>query len=140
MLTKAFIPYGGYFSSPFARWQGSFANENSIVLGAETAKRWLGEKNWDASAMDYLIMGTTVGQPYLFYGSTWAAHMMGAGHMPGVTLMQACSTSTTCIYQASVGVETGLYKQPFCLMLDRCSNGPHTIWPNPKGPGGQVVS
>ncbi len=140
MLTKAYIPYGGYFSSPFARWQGSFANENSIVLGAETAKRWLGEKNWDASAMDYLVMGTTVGQPYLFYGSTWAAHMMGAGHMPGVTLMQACSTSTTCIYQASVGVETGLYQQPFCLMLDRCSNGPHTIWPNPKGPGGQVVS
>lgn len=140
MLTKAYIPYGGYYSSPFARWQGSFANDNAIVLGAETAKRWLNEKNWDPSAFDYLIMGTTVGQPYVFYGSTWAAHLMGAGHIPGVTLMQACSTSTTCIYQASVGVETGLYEQPFCLMLDRCSNGPHTIWPNPKGPGGQVVS
>ncbi len=62
------------------------------------------------------------------------------GHLPGVTLMQACSTSTTCIYQASVGVETGLYDHPFCLLVDRCSNGPHTIWPNPKGPGGQVES
>jgi len=140
MLTKAYIPYGGYFSSPFARWQGSFANDNAIVLGAETAKRWLAEKKWDPGMLDYLYLGTTVGQHYLFYGSTWAAHLMGAGHMPGVTLMQACSTSTTCIYQASIGVETGLYSQPFCLMVDRCSNGPHTVWPNVKGPGGQVES
>lgn len=140
MLTKAYIPYGGYYSSPFSRWQGSFGNDNAIVLGAETTKRWLDEKNWDPGMFDYLYLGTTVGQHYLFYGSTWAAHMMGAGHMPGVTLMQACSTSTTCICQASVGVETGLYNQPFCLMVDRCSNGPHTIWPNAKGPGGQVES
>ena len=26
------------------------------------------------------------------------------------------------------------------LMSDRCSNGPHTIWPNPMGPGGEVIS
>jgi len=25
-------------------------------------------------------------------------------------------------------------------MTDKCSNGPHTIWPNPQGPGGQVIS
>jgi acetyl-CoA acetyltransferase len=25
-------------------------------------------------------------------------------------------------------------------MTDRCSNGPHTIWPNPNGPGGEVIS
>jgi hypothetical protein len=41
MLSKAFIPYGGYYSTPFCRWQGSLANENSIVLAAETSKRWL---------------------------------------------------------------------------------------------------
>ncbi|RTZ97996.1 MAG: thiolase family protein [Deltaproteobacteria bacterium] len=140
MLTKAYIPYGGYYSSPFARWQGSFANDNAIALGANTAKRWLAEKKWDTGNLDYLILGTTIGQHYLFYGSTWAAHMMGAGHLPGVTLMQACSTSTTCIFQAGIGVETGLYQQPFCLMTDRCSNGPHTVWPNAKGPGGQVES
>lgn len=43
MLTKAYIPYKGYFSSPFSRWQGSMANENSIVLAADSAKRWLAE-------------------------------------------------------------------------------------------------
>ena len=25
MYTKAFIPYKGYYSSPFARWQGTLA-------------------------------------------------------------------------------------------------------------------
>jgi acetyl-CoA acetyltransferase len=39
-----------------------------------------------------------------------------------------------------MGVETGLFDNCFCLMTDRCSNGPHTIWPNPLGPGAQVVS
>ncbi len=140
MLTKAFIPYKGYYSTPFARWQGSLANENAIILGSDTSKRWLAEKKWDPKMFDYLFLGITIGQHYMFYGSTWAAAMMGATGIPGVTLMQACSTSTTCIFQAAAGVETGLYQTPYCLMADRCSNGPHTIWPNPMGPGGEVES
>lgn len=140
MLTKAFIPYKGYYSTPFARWQGTLATENSIVLGSETSKRWLAEKNWDPKMFDYLFLGITIGQHYVFYGSTWAAALMGATGIPGVTLMQACSTSTTCVFQAAMGVENGMYETPYCLMTDRCSNGPHTIWPNPMGPGGEVES
>ena len=140
MLTKAYIPYKGYYSSPFSRWQGSMANENSIVLAAETAKRWLAEKNWDPKIFDYLFLGITVHQPHGFYGGPWAAAMLGAAGIPGLLVSQACSTSTIAVYQASVGVETGLYTTPICLMTDRCSNGPHAIWPNPQGPGGQVIS
>ena len=140
MLTKVYIPYKGYFSSPFARWQGSMANENAIVLAAETAKRWLTEKTWDPKIFDYLFLGITVHQPHGFYGGPWAAAMMGAAGIPGLLVSQACSTSTVAIYQASVGVETGMYHTPVCLMTDRCSNGPHAVWPNPQGPGGQVIS
>jgi len=140
MLTKAFIPYQGYYSTPFARWQGSLANENAITLGASTSQRWLAEKDWDPKMYDYLILGITVGQPKFFYGGPWASALIGAPDIPGVILSQACSTSTTCIFQAAVGVETGLYENCYCLMVDRCSNGPHTIWPNPKGPGGEVIS
>ncbi len=140
MFSKAFIPYKGYYSSPFCRWQGSLANENSIVLGAKTAKRWLEEKKWDPKMFDYVILGITIGQPSIFYGSTWAAALMGATGTPGVTLSQACTTSTTSIYQAASGVETGFYQNCCTLMTDRTSNGPHTIWPNPKGPGGEVIS
>jgi len=140
MMTKAFIPYGGYYSTPFARWQGSLSNENSISLAAETSKSWLAEKDWDPNMFDYLILGITIGQPKLFYGGPWASALLGAVLTPGVVVSQACSTSTTCIYQAAVGIETGQYDNALALMTDRCSNGPHTIWPNPKGPGGLVVS
>ncbi|MBW1616298.1 MAG: thiolase family protein [Deltaproteobacteria bacterium] len=140
MLKKAYIPYQGYYSSPFARWQGSFANQNSIILGAETSKNWLNHKKIDPNIFEYFILGITVGQPALFYGSPWAAAMTGAENIPGVLLSQACSTSTTCLFQAATGIETEAYENAYVLMTDRCSNGPHTIWPNPKGPGGQVIS
>ena len=140
MLSKAYIPYGGYYSTPFARWQGSLANENAITLGAETSKRWLAEKNWDAASFDYVILGMTVGQPKMFYGGPWAAALIGAANTPGLLISQACSTSTTGVFQAAVGIETGLYSNCYTLFVDRCSNGPHTVWPNPPGPGGQVIS
>ncbi len=140
MLTKAFIPYKGYYSTPFARWQGTMANENSITLGAATSKRWLESKKWDPSIFEYLFLGITIGQPKFFYGGPWASALMGAEKIPGVIVSQACSTSTTCVFQAGVGVETGLYDNAYCLMVDRCSNGPHTVWPNPMGPGGEVIS
>jgi len=140
MLTKAFIPYRGYYSTPFSRWQGALANEHAIVLAAETSKRFLAERQWDAGMFDYLILGMTIGQPQWFYGSPWAAAMIGAASTPGMLISQACNTSATCIFQAGIGVETGLYRNVYALMTDRCSNGPHTVWPNPQGPGGEVIS
>jgi len=140
MFTKAFIPYKGYYSTPFCRWQGSLANENSIVLGATTTKKWLETKKWDPRMFDYIFLGMTIGQPHWFYGGPWSAALMGATDTTGVLVSQACTTSTTCIYQAALGVEAGFYELPYCLMTDRCSNGPHTVWPNPMGPGGEVVS
>ena len=140
MLSKAFIPYGGYYSTPFARWQGTLANENAITLGAATSARWLAEKKWDPKTFDYLILGITVGQPKMFYGGPWASALIGAVDTPGLLISQACSTGTTGVFQAAVGIETGLYANCYTLFVDRCSNGPHTVWPNPPGPGGQVVS
>jgi acetyl-CoA acetyltransferase len=140
MLTKAYIPYKGYYSTPFSRWQGKMANENALTLGAETSKKWLVKKEWDPKIFDYLILGMTIGQPQWFFGSMWAAALIGADGIPGMTISQACTTATTCIYQAGAGIETGLYQNVYTFMTDRCSNGPHTIWPNPNGPGGEVVS
>lgn len=140
MYSKAFIPYRAYFSSPFSRWQGSLQNENAVELAAATTKRWLEAKDLDANIFDYLFLGKTIGQPHTFYAAPWAAALMGAAHIPGCHITQACSTSTTCINQAAAGIETGLYANTFCLMTDRTSNGPHTVWPNPAGPGGEVLA
>jgi len=140
MLEKAYIPYKGYYSSPFAKWQGSMANEHSIQLGSTTAKNWLKNRDVSPETFEYLILGATVGQPHIFYGGPWASALIGAQDIPGCMVSQACSTSTTVIFQAAVGIETGQYKTAFTLMVDRCSNGPHSVWPNPKGPGGQAIS
>ncbi len=140
MLSKVYIPYKAYYSTPFARWQGSLSNENAITLGAETSKRWFAEKNIDPKIFDYLVFGITVGQPKTFYSGPWSAALMGADHLPGLMVSQACSTATIGLYTAAMAVETGFCKNAYTLFADRCSNGPHTIWPNPKGPGGQVVS
>lgn len=139
MLKNAFIPYKGYYSSPFCRWQGSLALDNAIELGAKTAKRWLATKNWEPTIFDYVIFGNTVGQHHQFYSSPWAAHMMGA-RVPAIAMSQACTTSTTCLFFGAMGIETGLFKNVYVMLTDRCSNGPHTIWPNPLGPGGEVIS
>jgi len=39
-----------------------------------------------------------------------------------------------------MAIETQFCENAYTLFADRCSNGPHTIWPNPNGPGGQVIS
>jgi acetyl-CoA acetyltransferase len=144
---KAYIPYRGYYSSPYSRWQGSFQMENSVVLAANTAKRWLAVKKWDPMIFDYLILGITVAQPWWFYSSPWAASMLGMGGfddkgaaLSTMTVSQACTTGVTCLNQAAMAIETGLNKNVFALTTDRCSNSPHIVWPNPNGPGGQVIS
>lgn len=140
MYSKAFIPYRGYYSSPFVRWMGSLQNENSIELGAATAKRWLASKSLEATIFDYIFVGKTVSQKHSFYTGPWAAALMGAERTTALHVPQACSTSTTCISLAAAGLETGSFNNAFCLMTDRLSNGPHAIWPNPNGPGGEVIS
>lgn len=141
MFEKAFIPYGGYYSSPFTKWQSSQANENSIVLGSKTSKRWFSSRGIDPAAeIDFLYLGITIGQHRVFFGAPWAAFMLGAPDIPGTTMMHACATSTTTIYNASLAVETGNVDTAYCLLVDRCSNAPHTVWPNPMGPGGEVIS
>ncbi|AOT69808.1 thiolase family protein [Geosporobacter ferrireducens] len=140
MFKNAYIPYGGYYSTPFCKWQGTLSNENSVELGANTSKRWFESKGFDPKIIDYLYLGITIGQKSFFYGASWAAHMMGATDIPGQTIMHACATSTASIYNASLAVETGNLDTAYCLLVDRTSNGPHTIWPNPKGPGGEVIA
>ena len=142
MLTKAFIPYNGYYSSPFSRWQGIMANENAISLGAKTARNWFLSRDLDPTVIDYMYYGITISQLHMFYSHTWAAAMLvdNQKNLPALMVNQACTTSTTCIHLCAVNVEAGTYETGYALMSDRCSNGPHTIWPNPMGPGAEVIS
>ena len=140
MYSKAFIPYRGYYSSPFSKWQGSLQAEHPVELAAATAKKWLAGKSIDPAIFDYLFLGMSVAHKHNFYAATWASALLGNPHISALLVAQACTTSTTAINQAALGIENGLYHNVICLLTDRVSNGPHTIWPNINGPGGQVLS
>ena len=142
MLEKAYIPYKGYYSSPFCRWQGQLATENPVTLGAETSRRWFAHADIDPTVIEYLYYGATIAAHRSFYAHTTSSAIIMGGrkNIPGLYVHQACSTSTTCLHLAAVNIEAGTFDTAFTLMSDRLSNGPHIIWPNPNGPGGEVIS
>lgn len=140
MSYKAEIPYGAYWSTPFARWQGSFANLHSIRFAAHVARAELARRGIDPKIFDYGALGLSVPQPNAFYGLPWLMGMIGAGQAGGPTLMQACATGVRTLLAAAQEIETGIAHTALAINCDRTSNGPHIYYPNPRGPGGTGVS
>jgi hypothetical protein len=56
MSFKAEIPYGAYWSTPFARWQGSFSHLHSIEFAAHVARRELARRGLDGASFDYGVL------------------------------------------------------------------------------------
>lgn len=134
---NAFIPYGAYWSSPFARWQGSLAEEHSLTLVASCARRFLEGKKLPAERIDGIALGVTVPQRSGFYGAPWVAGLAGLPQLDGPTLSQACATSVATVAFAARAVELGERSCFLAVTCDRTSNGPHVYYPSPKGPGGK---
>ncbi len=138
---NAFIPYGGYWSTPFCKWQGSFADLHPITFAAEVTKRALAERELEAGEFDGLYLGMTVPSRSSFYGAPWLAGLIGAEGITGPTISQACATSARVIGSAAYEVEAnaanGSTPALLCITADRTSNGPHMVYPNPLAPGGK---
>ena len=64
MTVLAEIPYGAYWSTPFARWQGPLSHLHAIQFAAHTARQELGKRNIDPAQFDYGVLGTTVPQHF----------------------------------------------------------------------------
>ena len=136
MNYKAEIPYGAYWSTPFARWQGSFANLHSVEFAAHVARLELERRKIDPQVFDYGVLGFSVPQKHSFYGLPWLTGLVGAKSVGGPTLMQACATGVRTLLAAAQEIEVGLASTALVLNCDRTSNGPHLYYPNPRGPGG----
>ncbi len=136
---KAYVPYGAYWSTPFCKWQGSFANLHPIRFAAEVARRALEERGLEPTAFGSLHFGMTVPATGCFYGAPWLAGLIGAGEITGPTISQACATSARVIAGAAQEVEVGGRDDGapavLCITADRTSNGPHLVYPNPLAPG-----
>jgi acetyl-CoA acetyltransferase len=137
---KAYIPYGGYWSTPFCRWQENFAHLNAIPFAAEIAVRALEERGVSPKVFDSLYLGLTVPQKHSFYGGPWLASLIGAETVTGPMIGQACATGARIMALAGFELETtasaGEAQVILTITTDRCSNGPHVYYPDPLGPGG----
>ena len=134
---KSFIPYGGYWSTPFARWQGSFANLHTLKFAAGVTRKALEARKMDPKIFSNVYLGMTIPAPQSFYGAPWLAGMIGAEGVTGPVFSQACATSARVIGSATQSVETGNDAVILCVTADRTSNGPHLLYPNPLSPGGR---
>ncbi len=135
-IKNSYIPYGRYWSTPFCRWQGSFAQTHSIKLAAAVGKKFLADAELSPKTFDSLVLGFTVPQKQSFYGAPWFAGMLGAPGITGPNVSQACATSVRALATAVCQLEAGMGEAILAVTCDRTSNGPHVYYPNPKGIGG----
>jgi acetyl-CoA acetyltransferase len=136
MAYKAEIPYGCYWSTPFARWQGAFASLNAIEFAAHVARKELARRSIPGEVFDHGVLGFSVPQKHSFYGLPWFAGLAGLGQLAGPTVMQACSTGVRALLAGVQEIESGLAAVTLSVTCDRTSNGPHLYYPDPRGPGG----
>ena len=135
-----YIPYRAYWSTPFCKWQGALSREHPLKLVANCASTLLDRLPIHARSLDALHFGATVPQHQCFFGAPWIGAMLGAEHITGPTLSQACATSARVLASAASSVTLRQSKLVLALAADRISNGPHIYYPDPKGPGGMGVS
>ena len=135
-MNKAYVPYGTYWSTPFAKWQGSLGHLHSMKLAANVARDTLAAKKFPLDAIDLGILGITIPQPSSFFGLPWVTGMIGISNVTGPTVSQACATSARVLQMAADEVEQGSATCALAVTTDRCSNGATLVYPNPTGPGG----
>ncbi len=135
-MIDSYIPYGAYWSTPFARWQGSLSHLHSMEFAAHVGRKSLEQRNIPAESLDYGVLGMTIPQKSCFYGLPWLTSLMGAEHIAGPTVSQACATSARAM--ATAVREIAAAEASCCLVVtaDRISNGPHIYYPDPQGIGG----
>jgi acetyl-CoA acetyltransferase len=135
-VTDIAIPYGAYWSTPFARWQGSLAHLHSLRFAAHVARRALERRAIPADAFDHGVLGLTVPQRGSFYGLPWLMGLIGAPGVAGPTISQACATGARALHSAAAEIGEGAARVALVVCADRTSNGPHLYYPAPDGPGG----
>jgi acetyl-CoA acetyltransferase len=135
-LDQVEIPYGAYWSTPFAKWQGSLQHLHAMKFAAHVAKGELARRKIDPKSFDTGVFGMTNNQYQSFYGAPWPLHDLGATHTPGHMLTQVCATGARVLFNGAAEIALGMSRQALILSGDRCSNGPHLYYPAPKGPGG----
>lgn len=130
-FTNVGFAAGNIWSSPFARWQGSIGEISSIDTGVAVTTRALTDRGVDMAELTGIVHGWTNPMPEIFYGAPTIAARMGAGHITGPMVVQACATSVASI-QAAAGQVQGDEDLQIVVCADRMSNGAVVLYPRPS--------
>ena len=137
---NAFLPYGLYWSTPFAKWQGALANLNAVRLAGVVGQQALAAKKFPLDQIDLGILGITNPQKGSFYGLPYVTGMMGIDRVAGPTVQQACATSVRAMQMATQELQGGTANCALLVMCDRMSNGPIVYYPDASAPGGNGIT
>ena len=131
---NAVVPVDHAWSTAFCRWQGAFADMHSLDLAEQLVTSAFATRGFDAAALGGMTLGITVPQAGSFYGTPTLATRIGAPHLGGPMIAQACATSAAVIAHASalVGAEPDTAPH-LAVATDRTSNGPLLVTPGPGG-------
>ncbi len=129
MFPRARIPYGTWGSSFFPAWQTSaFAEINIGQFAGEAMNRILGLRKVPNSALDYLILGSTIPWHWKFWNAPLVASCLGR-RIPGFHMEQACATGLQAVVVAGAEVQSGANDVVGVLTFDRTSDSPVGVFP-----------
>ncbi len=134
---NAYVPAGAAWSSPFSKWQGGFSTAHPVHLAAQVTKQALDARGIPPDGLDAVVLGWTVPSKHVFYGAPWLAGLLGAERATGAMISQACATSAAAVAHAASSVDAKGAEAMLVVLADKCSNGPHVVYPDPTGPGGK---
>jgi len=127
-LSKARIPYGTWGSSYFPAWQTSCLAEVNIgQFAGESMNRILALRGVPRTALEYLVIGSTVPWHWKFWTAPLVASCMGH-RVPGYHVEQACATGMQAVLLAAAEVQSGREVVGVCT-FDRTSDSPVGVFP-----------
>jgi acetyl-CoA acetyltransferase len=129
LFPRARIPYGTWGSSYFPAWQTSpLAEVNIGQFAGEAMNQILGKRKVPQSALDYLIIGSTIPWHWKFWNAPLVASCLGH-RVPGYHMEQACATGLQAIMLSAAQVETQASDVVGVLTFDRTSDSPVGVFP-----------
>ncbi len=129
MFARARIPYGTWGSSYFPAWQmSSLAEVNIGQFAGEAMARIMGLRKVPISAIQYLIIGSTIPWHWKFWTAPLVSSYMDR-RIPGYHMEQACATGLQAVISAAAEVQTGANDVVGVLTFDRTSDSPVGVFP-----------
>lgn len=129
LFPRARIPYGTWGSSYFPAWQTSgLAEVNIGQFAGEAAARIYGMRRVPKSAIEYMVIGSTIPWHWKFWTAPMVASCMGQ-RIPGYHVEQACATGLQAVLLGAAEIETGAKDVVSVLTFDRTSDSPVGVFP-----------